>query len=161
MPSPYFLYLLNTMVSETLHVSSSHSEHARGVASIAKTNEREPKLSEQYVGKRVRLRRLIMGWSQSKLGNVLGVSSQQVQKYEKGTNRIAASRLQNVAEILEVPVAFLFEGLQRFKDIDNCSEFLPASEGLDLVKAFMRIGEPRIRRRLIALQHVPTAMNRD
>jgi transcriptional regulator with XRE-family HTH domain len=54
-----------------------------------------------------------MGWSQSKLGNVLGVSSQQVQKYEKGTDRIAASRLQNVAEILEAPVAFFFEGLQR------------------------------------------------
>jgi transcriptional regulator with XRE-family HTH domain len=114
-------------------------------------NKREPKLIDQHVGNRVRLRRLIMGWSQSKLGNVLGVSFQQVQKYEKGTNRIAASRLQNVAEILEVPVAFFFEGLQRFKDIDNCSEFLPASEGLDLVKAFMRIGEPRIRRRLIAL----------
>jgi transcriptional regulator with XRE-family HTH domain len=85
-----------------------------------------------------------MGWSQSKLGNVLGVSFQQVRKYEKGTNRIAASRLQNVAEILEVPVAL-------FKDIDNCSEVLPASESLDLVKAFMRIGEPRIRRRIIAL----------
>ena len=139
MPSPYFLYLLNTMVSETLHVSSSHSEHARGVLLLK--NKREPKLIDQHVGNRVRLRRLIMGWSQSKLGNVLGVSSQQVQKYEKGTDRIAASRLQNVAEILEAPVAFFFEGLPRFKDIDNCSEFLPASEGLDLVKAFMRIGE--------------------
>src|SRR6202048_5252595 len=114
MPSPYFLYLLNTMVSETLHVSSSHSEHARGVALLK--NKREPKLIDQHVGNRVRLRRLIMGWSQSKLGNVLGVSFQQVQKYEKGTNRIAASRLQNIAEILEVPVAFFFEGLQRFKD---------------------------------------------
>src|SRR3984893_2681960 len=142
MPSPYFLYLLNTMVSETLHVSSSHSEHARGVASIEKQTRAQA--NRPACWNRVRLRRLIMGWSQSKLGNVLGVSSQQVRKYEKGTDRIAASRLQNVAEILEAPVAFFFEGLQRFKDIDNCSEFLPASEGLDLVKAFMRIGEPRI-----------------
>src|SRR5205807_1874690 len=108
-------------------------------------------LTDQRVGSRVRLRRLMMGWSQSKLGNALGVTFQQVQKYEKGTNRIAASRLQNVAEILEIPVAFFFKGLQRFRDIDIVSECLPTAEGLSLVRAFIRIGEPKIRRRIIAL----------
>ena len=91
------------------------------------------------------------GWSQTELGDALGVSFQQVQKYERGINRIGASRLQNVAGILEVPVAFFFEGLGSSKEIGNYSEILPTSEGLALVKAFMKIREPKLRRRIIAL----------
>jgi transcriptional regulator with XRE-family HTH domain len=122
--------------------------HARGTVL---QNKREPTTIDQQVGNRVRLRRLMLGWSQSELGKALEVSFQQVQKYEKGTNRIGASRLQNLAEILQVPVAFFFEGLKNIKVIDNYSEFLPTPECLSLAKALMRIGEPRIRRRIIAL----------
>jgi transcriptional regulator with XRE-family HTH domain len=114
-------------------------------------SKREPNLIDQHVGNRVRLQRLIMGWSQSKLGDAPGVSFQQVQKCESGTNRIGASRLQNVAEILKVPVAFFFEGLRRYSVIENYSQVIPTSDGLSLANAFMKIREPTIRRRLIAL----------
>jgi transcriptional regulator with XRE-family HTH domain len=116
-------------------------------------NKRVPTRIDQHVGNRVRQRRLMMGWSQAKLGKALGVSFQQVQKYERAINRIGASRLQNAAEILEVPVAFFFEGPERSedKDLDEYAEFLLTSEGSSLVQVFMNIREPRIRRRIIAL----------
>lgn len=116
--------------------------------------KREPHLVDKHVGNRVRLRRLEMGWTQSKLGDALGLSFQQVQKYEGGTNRIGASCLQNVSDILKVPVAFFFEGLERSsssKDSNTYPDFLPTSEALSLVKAFMNIRERRIRHRIIAL----------
>src|SRR6267378_4357029 len=69
-----------------------------------------PNPVDKYVGSRVRMRRIMLGMSQEKLGEALGLTFQQVQKYEKGTNRVGASRLQQIAEILQVPVAFLFDG---------------------------------------------------
>src|SRR5471032_790567 len=69
-----------------------------------------PNPVDKYVGSRVRMRRMMLGMSQEKLGNSLGLTFQQVQKYEKGTNRIGASRLQQISQILQVPVSFFFEG---------------------------------------------------
>src|SRR6202040_4309131 len=69
-----------------------------------------PKPVDKYVGSRVRMRRIMLGMSQEKLGEALGPTFQQVQKYEKGTNRVGASRIQQISEILQVPVSFLFEG---------------------------------------------------
>ena len=69
-----------------------------------------PNPVDKYVGSRVRMRRIMLGMSQEKLGEALGLTFQQVQKYEKGTNRVGASRLQQIAEILQVPVSFLFDG---------------------------------------------------
>ena len=69
-----------------------------------------PNPVDKYVGSRVRMRRIMLGMSQEKLGEALGLTFQQVQKYEKGTNRVGASRIQQIAEILQVPVSFLFEG---------------------------------------------------
>src|SRR6266511_2241696 len=69
-----------------------------------------PKPTDQYVGSRVRARRMTLGMSQEKLGDALGLTFQQVQKYEKGTNRIGASRLHHIAHILQVPITFLFDG---------------------------------------------------
>ena len=69
-----------------------------------------PNPVDKYVGSRVRMRRIMLGMSQEKLGEALGLTFQQVQKYEKGTNRVGASRLQQISEILQVPVSFLFEG---------------------------------------------------
>src|ERR1700693_2595251 len=70
--------------------------------------------TDTHVGKRVRMRRMMLGIPQTKLGGALGLTFQQVQKYEKGTNRIGASRLQQISQILQVPVAFFFEGAPTF-----------------------------------------------
>src|ERR1700678_1752014 len=72
--------------------------------------KKAPNPIDKHVGSRVRMRRMMLGMSQEKLGDALGLTFQQVQKYEKGTNRIGASRLQQISHILQVPVAFFFEG---------------------------------------------------
>src|SRR5688572_2571155 len=72
--------------------------------------KKAPNPTDKHVGARVRMRRMMLGMSQEKLGDALGLTFQQVQKYEKGANRIGASRLQQIAHILQVPVAFFFEG---------------------------------------------------
>jgi transcriptional regulator with XRE-family HTH domain len=120
-----------------------------------------PDQIDQHVGKRVRMRRLMLGMSQSKLADALGITFQQVQKYEKGTNRISASRLQHVAHILQAPVAFFFEDAPHVAGQPNVagkapspayiSDFLATSEGLDLVKAFRRIENPALRHRIVTL----------
>jgi transcriptional regulator with XRE-family HTH domain len=116
---------------------------------------------DRYVGSRLRMRRMMLGISQGKLGKALGVTFQQVQKYEKGTNRISASKLQQAASILHVPVAFFFEGGPSEVESGGAvhprewpagfAEFLTNTEGLDLTKAFRRITSPRARRQLISL----------
>jgi transcriptional regulator with XRE-family HTH domain len=107
------------------------------------------------------MRRMMLSMSQEKLGDALGLTFQQVQKYEKGTNRIGASRLQQISLILQVPVAFFFEGApsvsplpEGMKDAPSpayVSDFLATSEGLALTKAFTRIKEPKLRRRIVDL----------
>ena len=116
---------------------------------------------DKHVGGRVRMRRMMLGMSQEKLGAGLGLTFQQVQKYEKGTNRISASRLQQSAGILQVPVTFFFEGAphvhgqsEGMKEAPSpayVADFLATSEGLALTKAFMRIKEPKLRRHIVNL----------
>jgi transcriptional regulator with XRE-family HTH domain len=114
-----------------------------------------------HVGSRVRLRRMILGMSQEKLGHGLGITFQQIQKYEKGTNRISASRLQHIAQILSVPIPFFFDdapgesavqprGMEA-KSNNNPLEFLSSAEGLQLNKAFVRIKDPKLRRTITNL----------
>ena len=119
-----------------------------------------PNPIDKHVGSRVRMRRMMLGMSQEKLGDALDLTFQQVQKYEKGTNRIGASRLQQMSQILQVPVSFFFEGAPagaRSIDVDNApspayvSDFLASSEGLALTKAFMRLKDPKVRRRIVDL----------
>jgi len=103
----------------------------------------------------------MLGMSQEKLADQLGVTFQQVQKYEKGTNRISASRLQQACHILDVPVSFLFEqapaplargrGLGEAPPSANVNGFLASSHGLALLKAFMRIDDPALRRSIVRL----------
>ncbi len=107
--------------------------------------KKAPNPIDKHVGSRVRMRRMMLSMSQEKLGDALGLTFQQVQKYEKGTNRIGASRLQQISNILQVPVAFFFEGAP------SVSDFLATSEGLALTKAFTRIKEPKLRRRIVDL----------
>jgi transcriptional regulator with XRE-family HTH domain len=126
------------------------------------TAKKAPNPIDKHVGSRVRMRRMMLSMSQEKLGDALGLTFQQVQKYEKGTNRIGASRLQQISNILQVPVAFFFEGAPAIegqmpdgmRDAPSpayVSDFLATSEGLALTKAFMRIKEAKLRRRVVEL----------
>lgn len=120
-----------------------------------------PNPTDRHVGSRVRMRRMMLSMSQEKLGDALGLTFQQVQKYEKGTNRIGASRLQQISHILQVPVAFFFEGAPSLGEAASgmgeapspayVSDFLATSDGLALTKAFMRIKEAKLRRRIVDL----------
>jgi transcriptional regulator with XRE-family HTH domain len=106
---------------------------------------------------------MMLGMSQGALGDLLGITFQQVQKCEKGVNRIGAGRLQQMAHILQVPVAFFFEGaphidrkpasggLNEAPSPAYVSEFLATSDGLALTSAFMRIPDTKIRRSIVAL----------
>jgi transcriptional regulator with XRE-family HTH domain len=120
-----------------------------------------PNPVDRYVGSRVRMRRIMLGMSQEKLGEALGLTFQQVQKYEKGTNRVGASRIQQISEILQVPVSFLFEGGPSGTSVAGgfsegtspayVSDFLATAEGLALTRAFTRIGDVKLRRSIVEL----------
>lgn len=109
------------------------------------------------------MRRMMLNMSQEKLGDALGLTFQQVQKYEKGTNRIGASRLQQISNILQVPVSFFFDGAPNIPGAAHAdgmgeapspayvSDFLASSDGLALTKAFMRISDSKLRRRIVDL----------
>jgi transcriptional regulator with XRE-family HTH domain len=125
--------------------------------------KKAPNPIDKHVGSRVRMRRMMLSMSQEKLGDALGLTFQQVQKYEKGTNRIGASRLQQISNVLQVPVAFFFEGAPDLsgggrqaggKDAPSpayVADFLATSDGLALTKAFMRINDAKLRRRIVDL----------
>ncbi|WP_371348431.1 helix-turn-helix domain-containing protein [Ancylobacter sp. IITR112] len=123
--------------------------------------KKSPNPVDKHVGSRVRMRRMMVGMSQEKLGESLGITFQQIQKYEKGTNRIGASRLQNISQVLSVPVAFFFEGAPSMsgeaggfaEDASPAyvSDFLASSEGLALTRAFLKIADAKVRRRIVDL----------
>ena len=123
--------------------------------------KKAPNPIDKYVGSRVRMRRMMLSMSQEKLGNALGLTFQQVQKYEKGTNRIGASRLQQISNILQVPVSFFFDGAPElsprsgeFSEAPSplyVADFLATSDGLALTRAFMRIEDSKLRRKIVEL----------
>jgi transcriptional regulator with XRE-family HTH domain len=126
-------------------------------------SKKQPNPIDIHVGSRVRLRRMMLGMSQEKLGESLGITFQQIQKYEKGTNRIGASRLQHIARVLNVPVSFFFEdapatpneakrnGVAEPEQTTYVVDFLSSAEGIQLNKAFVRIKDAKLRRRVIEL----------
>jgi len=114
--------------------------------------KKPPNPIDVHVGSRVRARRQVLGMSQEKLGNALGLTFQQVQKYEKGTNRVGASRLQHLARILQVSIGHFFEGAPgQLKAKGNApssafvSDFVTSTEGLTLAKAFTQIKDAKVR----------------
>ena len=124
--------------------------------------KKKPNPIDIHVGSRVRLRRTMQGMSQEKLGEALGVTFQQVQKYEKGTNRIGASRMQQIADALNVPIPYFFEdapvgatgratGMAEESGSSYVVDFLSTPEGIQLNRAFIRIQSPTVRRKLIDL----------
>jgi transcriptional regulator with XRE-family HTH domain len=122
------------------------------------TNSKKPNPIDVEVGRRIRLRRSLLGLSQSALADALGVTFQQVQKYEKGVNRVGASRLQAIAQFLGTPVSSFFDeaeahegetpGLLHGKEITN---FLSSAEGLSLNTSFVRIQDTEVRRKVVGL----------
>ena len=125
--------------------------------------KKAPNPIDKHVGSRVRMRRMMLAMSQEKLGDALGLTFQQVQKYEKGSNRIGAGRLQHISKILQVPVSFFFEGApawlgwpaaEESADAPSPSfvtDFLATPEGLDLVRAFTCIEDAKLRRAIVRL----------
>ncbi|WP_319774954.1 helix-turn-helix transcriptional regulator [Breoghania sp.] len=124
-------------------------------------SKKAPNPIDVHVGSRIRLRRMMLGMSQEKLGENLGITFQQIQKYEKGTNRVGASRLQHIATVLKVPISFFFEdapgtpdeggGFAEAQPTSYVVDFLSSSEGLALNRAFVRIEDSRVRRRIVDL----------
>jgi transcriptional regulator with XRE-family HTH domain len=115
---------------------------------------------DAQVGSRLRLRRMMIGMSQERLGELLGLTFQQVQKYEKGVNRIGAGRLFEIARILGVPIFYFYESVS--EQLANVSgfaetesppvlEFVSSGEGLQLSLAYMRIKDPKVRKRVLDL----------
>ena len=127
------------------------------------TMKKAPSPVDRHVGSRVRMRRITVGMSQEKLGEALGVTFQQIQKYEKGSNRISASRMQNIAQVLGVPVSFFFDGAPRDESIamavgfadnaqaDYAVDIFSTPEGVALARAFASIEDPKVRRRVVDL----------
>jgi transcriptional regulator with XRE-family HTH domain len=116
------------------------------------------------IGSRLRLRRLAMGFSQDTLGRALGITFQQIQKYERGTNRIFASRLFHLARVLRVPIAYFFQGLAGGEagaaegtarpggpEADDFGDLLGRNDSLKLIQAFNKITDPSVRRQIYAL----------
>src|SRR3954470_9132617 len=118
-----------------------------------------PDPTDKHVGNRVRMRRMMLGMSQEKLGDALDLTFQQVQKYEKGANRISASRLQQAAHILQVPVSFFFEGgpatngkstgQQSAPSTAYVNAFLGSADGFAIVKAFTTVKDAKLRRSIV------------
>ncbi|HZV20387.1 MAG TPA: helix-turn-helix transcriptional regulator, partial [Hyphomicrobiales bacterium] len=128
------------------------------------TSGRKPNPVDVHVGSRVRYRRMIIGMSQEKLGEKMNLTFQQIQKYEKGTNRIGASRLFQLSKILDVPVGYFFEdaiagngsapavrSLHESEQEGYILDFVHSREGLDLNRAFAKIQDPKVRRKVIDL----------
>jgi transcriptional regulator with XRE-family HTH domain len=117
--------------------------------------------TDKHVGSKVRMRRMMLDMSQTDLADAIGVTFQQVQKYEKGVNRISASRLQGISQILQVPIPFFFDGVPRMAGQPRSngkapfptyvSEFLATSDGLRLVGVFSRIRNATLKRSIIRL----------
>ena len=118
-------------------------------------NKRSGDPKDAEIGRRIRARRLERGLSQTELGTRLGVTFQQVQKYEKGVNRVGAGRLQRVAEVLEVPITFFYEGMgtdRHNADTVNAGlNFLETAGAVRLVRAYSRINDSDVRRSLVEL----------
>ena len=133
--------------------------------------KKAPNPTDKHVGARVRMRRMMLGMSQEKLGDALGLTFQQVQKYEKGANRIGASRLEQISRFLQVPVAFFFEGAsdtsavatseEDTRSLALMNEFASSPDGLRLIQSFTQVEDADVRRRIVDLVQAIGSKNRD
>lgn len=128
----------------------------------AENRRKSPNPVDIHVGSRLRMRRMLVGLSQERLGDSMGLTFQQIQKYEKGVNRIGASRLYKLSQVLDVPVQFFFEGMPLSErqpgtgmaESDSGAflhDFLNTRDGLELNRAFIKVTQPEVRRSIIEL----------
>ena len=123
---------------------------------MSQPSQKSPHPIDKHVGSRIRMRRSLLGMTQQRLADALHLTFQQVQKYEKGTNRVSASRLQQIATLLGVEVGFFYEGATHLPGgtgtVDRqaalLAEVSSSSEGVRLINSFARISDPIVRRRL-------------
>jgi transcriptional regulator with XRE-family HTH domain len=142
---------------------------ARGEHVVGAEKESRPSPIDVHVGSRIRLRRTLLGMSQERLGEALGLTFQQVQKYERGVNRVGASRLFDLSRVLDVPISFFFDDMPEsltstyggqinrrttgFSDMQDSftDDALNRRETLELVRAYYRITDPAVRKRVFDL----------
>ncbi len=127
-------------------------------------NLRKPAPTDVFVGQRIRMRRNLLKMSQEKLGESIGVTFQQVQKYEKGTNRVGASRLQQIADVLGVSPSFFFEAVAVGEDADLNRELtglLQRADVIDLVRAFASIPSSDARTKVLGITKTIAALSAD
>src|SRR5690349_7528227 len=144
------------------------AEMARGEHVVGADKEGRPSPIDVHVGSRIRLRRTLLGMSQERLGEALGLTFQQVQKYERGVNRVGASRLFDLSRVLDVPISFFFDDMPEslastyggqmgrrstgFEVQDGfADDALNRRETLELVRAYYRITDPAVRKRVFDL----------
>ena len=140
------------MTAAKTKIASAHTLSRRGEG---------PNPIDVHVGARLRLRRTLLGLSQEKLGEAVGITFQQLQKYERGSNRISASRLFNLSQVLDVPVSFFFDDMPVAGGKPNTAivaqsetdefESMAKRETLELVRAYYRITDPAVRKRTFEL----------
>ncbi|HSV28434.1 MAG TPA: helix-turn-helix transcriptional regulator [Candidatus Omnitrophota bacterium] len=146
-------------------ITATEKTSTRRHSSRGRTPSGKPNPIDVHVGGRVRLRRTLLGMSQEKLGEALGLTFQQVQKYERGANRVGASRLFDLSRVLDVPVSFFFDDMPQ--EVEALSPRLISGiaeepsgfehdpmtkrETLELVRAYYRITDPQVRRRVLDL----------
>ena len=126
---------------------------------LRRSNAKKPDAIDRHVGSRVRAQRMLRGLTQEKIAEAIGVTFQQVQKYEKGTNRIGAGRLNRIAEILGVPISLFYEDAPQQKSptrvddskLSKVSGFLATRQGIALMNSFLEIEDESVRRRLVSL----------
>jgi transcriptional regulator with XRE-family HTH domain len=130
---------------------------------MAANRTKEPNPTDRHVGGRIRMRRMMLGMSQTNLADAVQITFQQIQKYEKGTNRVSASRIQQFAKILNVPVAYFFESAPAAKVVgvkssgegvatpEYIHNFITSRDGLNIIEGFSRIANHKLRRGLVAL----------
>jgi len=130
---------------------------------MLQATKKAPNPTDKHVGARVRMRRMMLSMSQEKLGDALGLTFQQVQKYEKGANRIGASRMQQIAQILQVPVEFFFEGAPAAVTVGGAaapadagavshtfvSDFLATQDGITIARNYPLIASTKARRAIV------------
>jgi len=120
-----------------------------------------------YVGARLRIRRKVMGLSQTQVADALGITFQQIQKYERGSNRISASKLYDAARLLQAPVSYFFDGLDETDSglddgiIQRMTQFVSTPEGMELATIFPRLEDRRLRRRVVDLVKAMVDDDRD
>jgi transcriptional regulator with XRE-family HTH domain len=145
------------------------ADMARGEHVVGAEKEGRPSPIDVHVGSRIRLRRTLLGMSQERLGEALGLTFQQVQKYERGVNRVGASRLFDLSRVLDVPISFFFDDMPEslastyggptgrrtgsFSDSHDgfADDALNRRETLELVRAYYRITDPAVRKRVFDL----------